>query len=542
MVFDLKYVLIFSLLFFLFLACYFFRYRRILSSQVLLLLCFFCGIYIISYIFQLYTAEPGLLTLWNMVQYTAFPFIPAFWLLFLIYESGNHSSLTPLNVMILFFIPYLTVFMRLTNNYHHLFYKIEYIREPHLFFEATNGPFYYLFFIYGTACMIISGVWLLRGLLRIERTLRIKRILLASFYLFPCLLLLLQLFGVLSCDIDCFVVALSFSVLLIILIIRKFNLLDEKEIVLAELQSNSELLKVIIGTIDPIIFIIDMDKRRIRTINHTFFTVFGLELDSKIDNAINQIKTLIHPDDRIEIQNLIGSFGLLMQNNDCISTEVRVLDAERRYIWIRLQFRSVKYKKGCAKQIVGSVSNINEERKKLEEFVIKAQFDQPTGLYNKETVQQKIEQYLSQKEHPNCLGAFLLFDIDNLKVINDKNGHYIGDKIINHIAKILKDNFCKHSIIGRLGGDEFVVFQKKVESTEQLVNLVEEAIEDIRELGDVLYISTQVSVSIGISLFPDDDVCFSQLYMKADLAMYNIKNANKNGLMFYDDSMQFSFE
>ena len=95
-----------------------------------------------------------------------------------------------------------------------------------------------------------------------------------------------------------------------------------------------------------------------------------------------------------------------------------------------------------------------EIQKKNRELSELSELDQMTGLYNKMTTVNKINNRLY--EHKNHIGAIIVVDMDDFKYINDSEGHLIGDHAIKRVSRILKDNFRKEDIIGRIGGDEFV--------------------------------------------------------------------------------------
>lgn len=102
--------------------------------------------------------------------------------------------------------------------------------------------------------------------------------------------------------------------------------------------------------------------------------------------------------------------------------------------------------------------NWKETLKKLEkeneQLRILAQTDQLTGLYNRMTTQQRIDQALEQKR----MGTLVLMDIDDFKGCNDRFGHLNGDRILKKVAEVCRSFLLPDDIAGRVGGDEFVLF------------------------------------------------------------------------------------
>lgn len=169
----------------------------------------------------------------------------------------------------------------------------------------------------------------------------------------------------------------------------------------------------------------------------------------------------------------------------------------------------------------------------LEKAKIKAKMDFLTGLYNRLGCEEMIQSYIEERKE-NQYSAFVLFDLDNFKLINDYLGHQKGDEVLKIIAQILKSNFRETDIIARLGGDEFVVFLKDIRNKED----IEQIIAPVLDQMNLAYFSKKgkihVSASAGITFVEKNQkVEFSTLYKEADMAMYYAKNMGKNNYQIY---------
>jgi diguanylate cyclase (GGDEF)-like protein len=138
--------------------------------------------------------------------------------------------------------------------------------------------------------------------------------------------------------------------------------------------------------------------------------------------------------------------------------------------------------------------------------------------------------------------AVLFLDVDNFKFINDTYGHDLGDEVIKKTADRIR-NYQDDSLdIGRFGGDEFII-----------------AIYDYKNIGEVVHIAQKIkdefnqpviiddkrfylSMSIGISLYPDNGYEKSDLIKKADLALYEAKEFGKNSLKLYSNELNKELE
>ncbi len=161
--------------------------------------------------------------------------------------------------------------------------------------------------------------------------------------------------------------------------------------------------------------------------------------------------------------------------------------------------------------------------------------DRLTGIYNygyfKHYLNMEFER-AGKNEHKLAL---LMIDVDNFKAFNDRYGHPNGDRALKKIAEILSDNIREIDFIARYGGEEFALVLPYVNRgtaliiAERLLCKVEEQFE-IPDIPD-----SRLSVSIGVSLFPDQADSPDELIRTADAALYRSKNNGKNCMSFYSE-------
>lgn len=179
------------------------------------------------------------------------------------------------------------------------------------------------------------------------------------------------------------------------------------------------------------------------------------------------------------------------------------------------------------------VLNIDREKRQALLLTQQAELDLMTSVYNKETARRKIELALQLCSTPMTC-AFFMIDLDYFKQINDTYGHSEGDRVIEATAAILKGIFRKEDIIGRIGGDEFCVFYTGSNAMETLIKRAEQICIEIRNIHPSKSGAPGTSASIGIARRMGGEN-FSDLYKKADLALYARKAANgRDGYTFYE--------
>lgn len=193
---------------------------------------------------------------------------------------------------------------------------------------------------------------------------------------------------------------------------------------------------------------------------------------------------------------------------------------------------------GRARSTVTIFHDITGEKQSEKQLYQLAHFDALTQLPNRQALAEKIRLAVDRAGQEQSGLALLLIDIDHFKNINDSLGHDIGDRMLRVVAGRIADCLGTHDTLARIGGDEFVIL---LERLTQGVEQIEQTVERVMRLasapieidGKELY----VSLSVGISAFPQDSADSDALLRNADTAMYRAKAAGRNGWRFFDESM-----
>lgn len=183
---------------------------------------------------------------------------------------------------------------------------------------------------------------------------------------------------------------------------------------------------------------------------------------------------------------------------------------------------------------VFSVTRDITERKKLEDQLhFLAYHDTLTGLPNRRFLLDRLQQAIKDaKRYRQGIGVLFL-DFDHFKSINDTYGHDIGDQFLQGLAQRLKTCVRHADTIARLGGDEFIVILTAIDSETQVKKVARRIVETLQQPWEIGPHRFQITVSIGISLFPDDGEGIDQLISFADKALYQAKAEGKNRYKFY---------
>ena len=122
-------------------------------------------------------------------------------------------------------------------------------------------------------------------------------------------------------------------------------------------------------------------------------------------------------------------------------------------------------------------------------------------------------------------------------VSQSRYGHSIGDRIINLVAKRLQKNIRKNDTISRIGGDEFIIVMENLNDKNHIKKIAQNILDDFREPVKMEQYLFDITISIGISIFPENGLNDEDLIKHADTAMYSAKNLGKNQFQFYKAKM-----
>lgn len=154
--------------------------------------------------------------------------------------------------------------------------------------------------------------------------------------------------------------------------------------------------------------------------------------------------------------------------------------------------------------------------------------DSLTGVFSRRYCLERFSEELERSKKFNYNFSFLMLDIDHFKKYNDEYGHLSGDAILREVAKTTKENIRQIDLVGRYGGEEFsfILVETDKEQAGVVAERIRRAVENkyIRVYDEEL----KVTVSIGISVFPEDAQDDKALIDKADAALYQAKQSGRN--------------
>ncbi|MCJ8319848.1 MAG: EAL domain-containing protein [Colwellia sp.] len=188
-------------------------------------------------------------------------------------------------------------------------------------------------------------------------------------------------------------------------------------------------------------------------------------------------------------------------------------------------------------QIAAIIRDVTDKKVAEERILHQAHYDSLTDLPNRFLALDRLAELLVKAQRNNDKVAVLFLDLDDFKKINDTLGHEIGDKLLMESAERLRTALRNEDTVGRLGGDEFIILLKGILDASDTLPITENLLKKFREPFKIDGRELILTVSVGISVYPEDGRTPSQLLRNADAAMYQAKALGRNTYSFFTEAM-----
>lgn len=226
-----------------------------------------------------------------------------------------------------------------------------------------------------------------------------------------------------------------------------------------------------------------------------------------------------------------------------VEMELRMRTDEGTDLPVEIRGTLFRDRDGRPLRFSGSIQDLTERKSQEDRIYRLAYYDSLTNLANRRLLNERLESELSLSWRSSQLCAVMLLDLDNFKVLNDTRGHAAGDQLLAVVARRLANAVRANDLVARLGGDEFVVLLTRLGVDEAVAAGSAEGIG--RKLIEVLSRPIQLdvgeihqTVSIGIALAGSDVGDPQRLLQRADVALYQAKDAGRNTVALFHPVMQ----
>ena len=447
---------------------------------------------------ELNAQTPLQIEFWNKVEYIGIPFVSALWLTMSLQYTGHFMRRKILLFAAIYIIPIITMILRFTNEYHHLYFATaSYVEEyGRLAFAKTMGPWMYVQSAHSMLMILVSmGLFIHDSIKSEDKQVGKIRLIIAASVFAVAGLILMQV-KPFHFNIDHMALFLPITCVLVILAIARYDLLETKA------MARSKVFEFSTNAI----FLIN---RRHRI----------LDYNSKAKQLFASVNIRLNNGD---ISVLFDKFADFREGLEKEEQNVVML-RDRYYEITTMSIDNEKTTRGWIKIIrdVTKIYQLNEELK------IQALTDELSSLGNRRAFIQTANEWVSQARQSDQPLYLAMLDLDNFKNVNDQYGHAAGDAVIRDFSRMLKDHFDTDSVVARLGGEEFAVLQAGLNDIEMLRILNEFRINTEQHNFSYRGAQFHITVSIGLTKRHSGQALESMM-RSADKALYQSKDRGRN--------------
>lgn len=220
--------------------------------------------------------------------------------------------------------------------------------------------------------------------------------------------------------------------------------------------------------------------------------------------------------------------------------QARACDGE--LFWISIMMTTITMDKGiiqhCSVRDITVRKALEEENKKQKKLLIhQVEHDTLTGLPNRNLLQDRLTQAMKKASRDGKVLGVMFVDVDKFKSVNDSLGHDAGDVLLKTIALRMKNSIRDTDTVARLSGDEFIVLLDGCKDVSDIFIAIKKLVGAFQEPFVLGNESFKITMSIGVSVYPNDGEVASKLLKNADIAMYKAKSKGRNRYVFFDQEM-----
>ena len=269
---------------------------------------------------------------------------------------------------------------------------------------------------------------------------------------------------------------------------------------------------------------------RFLMVNEATCELLGLSREQLLTT---DFQAVTHPADLDEDLELMRQ--LIAGEIPSYQLEKRYIHAEHHAVWVLVSSSLVTDAAGGSLYVIRQLQDIGARKQFEGQLEYLADHDPLTGLFNRRRFNRELERQLVYSRRYGTGGAVLVFDLDQLKRINDAFGHSMGDHLLTRTAELLLERVRSSDVVGRLGGDEFAVallHTERARATELASGLLTMLADDS---ALTLPSNIEHTASVGLAMFAEDsEASATDLIIAADRALYEAKHDGGNAVVVYE--------
>lgn len=311
---------------------------------------------------------------------------------------------------------------------------------------------------------------------------------------------------------------------------RLLTTIDEEN---QSLKASEERFRKLTALSPVGIFQVDPNQK-LQYVNQRWRDIHGLS-NEKPD--LQDWFEMIHPKDLVGTQE---AWNRLVLDQDGIALELRLIRSDMTHTWLHLMASTLHDQDGQLLGYLGAVSDISELKAAQMQMETLAFYDPLTGLANRRLFKNRLETSVKAAIRSGRSMALMFLDMDQFKRVNDTLGHDAGDVLLKEVSNRLSNIVRESDTVSRIGGDEFTILLTDISTAFDVRTVADKILKAMAKPIRVKGQDILTSVSIGITLTPDDSIDINVLMKNADLAMYSAKEQGRNNYQFFSEEMNHS--
>ncbi|XKH61810.1 diguanylate cyclase [Halomonas sediminis] len=305
---------------------------------------------------------------------------------------------------------------------------------------------------------------------------------------------------------------------------------DERQTLLTSLHEREAFLDSILSSTPQGMFVANLDGD-ITYMNPALLKMLGIEAGAQPSDWLKQV----HPDDR---PGAVDMWRHSLRTGSEFHRQLRFHRSDNGMLWLEVHARAVLLTQGGhSLGLVGMVKDITERRQEEAIQRWEAEHDPLTGLLNRRGFERRLEEAFADLQKTSIPSALILFDLDYFKPINDEGGHALGDEMLRRIAQVIAWEVRRSDHVARQGGDEFGVLLPSctLRQAKIIADSLRKAVAEISVIQEskdgTASKEYKVTLSLGVTVFSEDDAAIDAAMERADSASYEAKNLGRNSVV-----------
>jgi len=283
-------------------------------------------------------------------------------------------------------------------------------------------------------------------------------------------------------------------------------------------------------------------NKKLYAVNNAILKIFEAKDKSEILNLDTKDYFPPMQEDGRDSMEFLESKLDIARSTGKVDFEIQAKTLNNREIWLSITATGIMLQNELVGYFVfRDITKRKQIEKELlwqqDKLLFQAKHDPLTSLPNRALLMDRLSEGIKKAKRNNKMMAVIFLDIDNFKNINDAFGHDLGDLLLIETVSLIRTQARETDTIARFGGDEFVIILDDLSVIDDVSHVAEKISNKFQKPFNLKGELVKVTLSMGISIFPNDANDTQKLLKYADTAMYRAKKDGKNRFVYYDESM-----